>query len=152
MSFINKTELIKSIPSKPDNHNTDIFFYMGGYKERKQRVREMVKREEQERARQIQEHGYPFKATDKFRIREKEFKYYQHRKTDWSKILDWKEMKKVEGIKGEVYEVGREGAFLVKRFMDQEMQWQVGFEAMNDFVRKPYRNNLDGTNGLYLDE
>jgi len=27
-------------------------------------------------------------------------------------------MKKVEGIKGEVYEVGREGAFLVKRFMD----------------------------------
>jgi len=32
------------------------------------------------------------------------------------------------------------------------MQWQVGFEAMNDFVRKPYRNNLDGTNGLYLDE
>jgi len=27
-------------------------------------------------------------------------------------------MKKVEGVKGEVYEVGREGAFLVKRFMD----------------------------------
>lgn len=23
---------------------------------------------------------------------------------------------------------------------------------MNDFVRKPYRNNLDGTNGLYLEE
>ena len=23
---------------------------------------------------------------------------------------------------------------------------------MNDYVRKPYRTNLDGTNGLYLEE
>ena len=23
---------------------------------------------------------------------------------------------------------------------------------MNDFIRKPYRTNLDGTNGLYLEE
>ena len=36
--------------------------------------------------------------------------------------------------------------------MDKEMQYQVGFEAMNDFIRKPYRTNLDGTNGLYLEE
>ena len=29
---------------------------------------------------------------------------------------------------------------------------QIGFEALNDYVRKPYRTNLDGTNGLYLEE
>jgi hypothetical protein len=84
-------------------------------------------------------------------VREKEFKYYQHRKTDWSGLVDWREMKRVEGVEAEVYEVGRDGAYLVKRFMDVGVQWQVGFEAMNDFVRKPYRNNLDGTNGLYLE-
>ena len=36
--------------------------------------------------------------------------------------------------------------------MGVEEQIRVGFEALNDYCRKPYRNNLDGTNGLYLQE
>jgi len=36
--------------------------------------------------------------------------------------------------------------------MDIKTQYQIGFEAMNDYIRKPYRTNLDGTNGLYFDE
>jgi hypothetical protein len=26
---------------------------------------------------------------------------------------------------------------------------QIGFEALNYYINKPYRTNLDGTNGLY---
>jgi hypothetical protein len=45
-----------------------------------------------------------------------------------------------------------EGAYLVKGFIDLQTQMQVGFEALNDYIRSPYRTNLDGTNGLYLEE
>ena len=45
-----------------------------------------------------------------------------------------------------------EGVYLIKGFIDIETQYQVGFEAINDFICKPYRTNLDGTNGLYLDK
>lgn len=42
------------------------------------------------------------------------------------------------------------GAYLIKGFIDLSTQLQIGFEALNDYIRKPYRTNLDGTNGLYF--
>ncbi len=42
-----------------------------------------------------------------------------------------------------------EGAFLVKDFITVKDQYLVGFEALNQYIFRPYRTNLDGTNGLY---
>ena len=69
---------------------------MPGYKEKKQRLRELVKQQEEERIRKIQEEGYAFKAVDAFRVREKEFKYYKYRKTDYSRVLKLEQMKRIE--------------------------------------------------------
>lgn len=41
------------------------------------------------------------------------------------------------------------GAYLVKNFSDIPEQYQIGFEALNRYIYRPYRTNLDGTNGLY---
>ena len=50
----------------------------------------------------------------------------------------------------DVYEIPLpKGAFLVKNFNKVEEQLQIGYEALNDYVHRPYRTNLDGTNGLY---
>lgn len=83
---------------------------------------------------------------------EKHYKYYVHRPTDYSQVLRVEQMRRVEVEGAEVYAVeAPAGAYLVKRFMDVGQQYQIGFEAMNYFVHKPYRTNLDGTNGLYLE-
>lgn len=47
------------------------FFYMPTYKEKKQRLRELVKQQEQERINLIRTQGHPFKAIDAFRVKEK---------------------------------------------------------------------------------
>ena len=72
---------------------------MPGYKERKEKLRQLVKEQELERQRKVQEEGYPYKATDAFRVSEKEYKYYKYRRTDYSKVRDIEQMKKrrVEG-------------------------------------------------------
>ena len=36
--------------------------------------------------------------------------------------------------------------------MNVEEQMQVGYEALNRYIYRPYRTNLDGTNGLYDQE
>jgi alkylated DNA repair protein alkB family protein 1 len=85
-------------------------------------------------------------------VAEKHYKYYVHRPTDYSQMLKVEEMRRVEVEGAEVYAVeAPAGAYLVKGFMDVEQQYQIGFEAMNYFVHRPYRTNLDGTNGLYLE-
>lgn len=45
-----------------------------------------------------------------------------------------------------------EGAYLVKNFMSVKEQLQIGYEALNHYINRPYRTNLDGTNGLYHKE
>lgn len=38
---------------------------------------------------------------------------------------------------------------MIKEFCEEEEQIQIGCEALNEFICRPYRTNLDGTNGLY---
>lgn len=58
-----------------------------GYKEKKARLRELVKKEEAERIQRIQQEGHQFKQTDAFRIKEKQYKAYQHVETDFSTLV-----------------------------------------------------------------
>ena len=56
--------------------------------------------------------------------------------------------RKVNGY--DVFELKRpEGAFLVRRFCEVEEQIEIGMQALNEYIFRPYRTNLDGTNGLY---
>ena len=54
----------------------------------------------------------------------------------------------VDGYKVYVLEEP-EGAFLVKDFVSVREQFVLGFQALNQYIFRPYRTNLDGTNGLY---
>jgi alkylated DNA repair protein alkB homolog 1 len=126
---------------------------MPSYREKKARLRELVKVEEEARRLKVAEEGHPFNPVDAFRVREKEFRFYKDRHTDFSGVIDWRELKRREVAGKVVCEVGEpQGAYLVKGFIPEEKQWQLGFQAINDFVRRPYRTNLDGTNGLYLEK
>ena len=42
-----------------------------------------------------------------------------------------------------------QGAYPVKDFISVREQYLVGFQALNQYIFRPYRTNLDGTNGLY---
>jgi hypothetical protein len=66
---------------------------MPGYKEKKQRLRELVKQEEEERVRKIEEEGHKFVDSDLFKRQEKHYKYYVHLKTDYSRLLRLEDMK-----------------------------------------------------------
>lgn len=127
-----------------------------GYKEKKARLRELVKQEEAQRVQRIQQEGHQFKHTDAFRVKEKQYRAYQHVHTDFTTLTSLQTLQRVhlEGYETmQIYQIAEpQGAFLVKGFMDQETQMQIGFEALNHFIRKPYRTNLDGTNGLYLEQ
>ena len=60
---------------------------MPSYKEKKQRLRELVKQEEQERIDKIRKEGHNFVDSDAFKRAEKHYKYYVHRPTDFSKLV-----------------------------------------------------------------
>ena len=61
---------------------------MPSYKEKKKKLQELVKKEEQERIQKIQQEGHDFNDTDAFKRAEKHYKYYVHRQTDFSKIVN----------------------------------------------------------------
>lgn len=52
---------------------------MPNYKEKKRMLRELVKKEEEERVLKIQTEGHSFEDTDAFKRSEKHYKYYVHR-------------------------------------------------------------------------
>lgn len=59
---------------------------MPSYKEKKQKLRELVKKEEEERIEKIRQDGHNFVDTDAFKRAEKYYKYYVHRPTDFSNL------------------------------------------------------------------
>ena len=69
---------------------------MPSYKEKKQRLRELVKKEEEERIQKIKKEGHDFVDTDAFKRAEKFYKYYVHRPTDFPRLAKVEEFPCVE--------------------------------------------------------